>query len=186
MERIPGTAEKLIHNASFYLRPLFAALDDANGIQAFLEIELDVDLPNGSFQSSALSNDINQSKAALVALFTIADELRSAFEADDVTTIVQKGAEAIQQIKNIAEAVKHLRDSARLVSETFSDPLASQLKDYCEQLFERIAMLLAMIYTDNYLLRLDTMQLMGLADLEDVTFGAPTFPKTVKQEKIYF
>jgi hypothetical protein len=186
MERIPGTAEKLIHNASFYLRPLFAALDDANGIQAFLEIELDVDLPTGSFQSSALSDDINQSKAALVALFTLADELRVAFEENDVPTIVQKGAEAIEQIKNIAESVKQLRDSARLVSETFSDPLARQLKDYCEQLFERVAMLLAMIYTDNYLIRLDTMQLMGLVDLEDATFGGPTFPNTVRQEKIYF
>jgi hypothetical protein len=185
MEQTPGTAEKLIHNASFYLRPLFAALEDDNGLQAFLEIELDVDLPPGSFQGSALSTDINQTKSAIVSLFTLAEELRLAFDANDIAAIISKGAGAIEQIKNIAESIKRLRDSARLVSESFSDPLASQLKDYCEQLFERIAMLLVMIYTDNYLIRLDTLQLIGLVDLEDVTFGAPAFPKTVSQEKIY-
>ncbi|MDR4461767.1 MAG: hypothetical protein MRJ67_14810 [Nitrospirales bacterium] len=185
MEQIPGTVERLIHNASFYLRPLFAALED-DGIQAFLELELNVNLPTGSFQGSALSEDIDRCTSALSALFSLAEELRVALEQRDLAAIASKAAATLEQIRKLAESIKQLRDSAQAISEFLSDPLASQLKDYCQQLFERIAMLLAMIYTDDYLIRLDTLQLIGLVDIEELTFGAPTFPKTVPQEKLYF
>jgi hypothetical protein len=185
MERIRGTVESLIHNAGLYLEPLFAALED-DGIQAFLELELDVDLPDGSFTGAALATDIDRCKTAVTALFTIVDELKTALSEDDLPTIAQKAAEALEQIGIIAESIKQLRDRAQVISETFSDPLASQLKDYCDQLFERVAMLLAIIYADSYLISVELLQLIGLVDLEPVTFGAPAFPKTVLHEKIFF
>jgi hypothetical protein len=185
MERIRGTVESLIHNASLYLQPLFAALED-DGIQAFLELELNVDLPDGSFTGAALSTDIDRCKTAVTALFTIVDELQTALSEDDLPTIAVKAAEALDQIKIIVESIKQLRDRAHVISESFSGPLASQLKDYCDRLFERVAMLLAIIYADSYLISAELMQLIGLVDVEPVTFGEPAFPKTVLQEKIFF
>ena len=105
MERIRGTVESLIHNAGLYLEPLFAALED-DGIQAFLELELDVDLPDGSFTGAALATDIDRCKTAVTALFTIVDELKTALSEDDLPTIAQKAAEALEQIGIIAESIK--------------------------------------------------------------------------------
>ncbi len=185
MERIPGTVELLIHNANLYLQPLFSALED-DGIQAFLELELDVDLPDGSFMGAALATEIDRCKTAVTALFTIVDELRIALSEEDLAIIAIKAAEVLEQIRIISDAIKQLRDQADHISGAFSDPLASQLKDYCDQLFERIAMLLAIIYADRYLISAELMQLIGMLDVEPVTFGAPAFPKTVLQEKIFF
>ena len=185
MEQNAGTVEKLIQNASFYLRPLFVALED-DGIQAFIELELDIDLPAGTFTGSALAADIDRCKTSLSALFTLADELRLALVARDLPTIASKAAAILGEIGNLAAGIKQLRDSSRQISGSLADPFASQLKDYCGTLFERIAMLLAMIYTENYLMRLDTLRLIGLVDDEDVTFGGSAFPKTVSQERLFF
>ena len=98
MDPKPSTIDLLVQNASLYLHPLFATVEQ-DGIQAFLEKELDIDIASGSFHGGAIGNEVNQCKTAITSLFATVGELKTALDEKDYATIGIKSADAYPKLK---------------------------------------------------------------------------------------
>jgi len=177
-----GTIEIVVRNSISFLDPLINSLD-LNGIKVFLQLELNTDLPDEVFQNELLGNHIDQCKNSIALLFELVNELDLAIEAEDYILIIAKSEDAIFQIKNIIQAIGLLGEQINILSNTLEYPLSSQLSSYITKFAVRTIDLLVAIYINKHLIRFETLDLLGLLELNTVSIG--TNPaKEIIQEKI--